>query len=182
MSNPFYTIGHSTRSIAEFTDLLVQAGVETVVDVRTVPRSRTNPQFNRDTLPETLSQFQVGYEHVSALGGLRKKCPQTAPEVNALWRVQSFHNFADYALGAPFRCALTELRVLGGGRRCAIMCAEAMWWRCHRRIIADYLIAAGERVLHIVANKRIEPARMTEGAMVHPDGTVTYPAQGGDLL
>ena len=175
MDNPFFTIGHSTRSIAEFTDLLAQAGAETVVDVRTVPRSRTNPQFNRDTLPETLSPFQVGYEHVSELGGLRGKSPEIAPHVNAFWRVQSFHNFADYALGAPFRSGLSQLLLLGRERRCAIMCAEAMWWRCHRRIITDYLIAGGESVFHVLARNRIEPAHMTEAASPQPDGTLIYP-------
>jgi uncharacterized protein (DUF488 family) len=176
MGNPFFTIGHSTRSIAEFTDLLARAGAEIVVDVRTVPRSRTNPQYNRDTLPQTLSSFRLGYEHLCALGGLRGISPEIAPHVNAFWRVQSFHNFADYALGAPFRSGLTRLRAFGGERRCAIMCAEAMWWRCHRRIITDYLIAAGESVFHVLGGNRIEPARMTEAARPQPDGTLIYPA------
>ncbi len=175
MGNPFFTIGHSTRSIAEFMDLLAKAGVNTVVNVRTVPRSRTNPQFNRDTLPETLSPFEVGYEHLSTLGGLRGKSGEVAPQVNAFWRVQSFHNFADYALGAPFRSGLSRLLLLGRERRCAIMCAEAMWWRCHRRIITDYLIADGESVFHVLSSNRIEPARMTEAARPQPDGSLVYP-------
>jgi uncharacterized protein (DUF488 family) len=180
MGNPFFTIGHSTRAVAEFVDLLAQAEIGMLVDVRTLPRSRTNPQFNRDTLPGTLAQFRIEYEHAAALGGLRGKSREMAPDVNGFWRIQSFHNFADYALGASFRSALMQLRQLGRERRCAIMCAEAMWWRCHRRIITDYLIAAGESVFHIVASRRIEPARMTESAIVHPDGTVTYPAMHGN--
>jgi uncharacterized protein (DUF488 family) len=176
MSKPFFTIGHSTRSIAEFMNLLAQAQIEIVVDVRTVPRSRANPQFNRGGLPATLSPFQVGYEHLSALGGLRGKSAEIAPHVNAFWRVQSFHNFADYALGVAFRSGLARLRAIGGERRCAIMCAEAVWWRCHRRIIADYLIAAGENVFHIVAHNRIEPAHMTEAAIRQSDGSLNYPA------
>jgi uncharacterized protein (DUF488 family) len=175
MALPFFTIGHSTRSLEEFVDLLKKAEVTTLVDVRTVPRSRTNPQFNRDTLPETLARDQIGYEHIAALGGLRKK-HEVAPEVNSFWRVQSFHNYADYALTEPFRAGLARLRGLGHERRCAIMCAEAVWWRCHRRIIADYLIAAGEHVLHILGPGKIEPAHLTEAAEVQKDGSVVYPA------
>src|SRR5215831_1758132 len=143
MPNPFFTIGHSTRSIAELVELLRASEVATVVDVRTVPRSRTNPQFNRDTLPDALAPFQIGYQHIAALGGLRGKARDLSPDVNGFWRVQSFHNYADYALGEAFRAGLAELRDLGHTRRSAIMCAEAVWWRCHRRIITDYLIAAG---------------------------------------
>jgi uncharacterized protein (DUF488 family) len=176
MARPFFTIGHSTRSIEDFVALLANAEVATVVDVRTVPRSRTNPQFNRDTLPDALAPFQVGYRHIAALGGLRGKERDVAPEQNGFWRVQSFHNYADYALSEPFRAGLAELRALGHERRCAIMCAEAVWWRCHRRIIADYLIAAGETVLHILTGDRIEPAHMTEAAKLQADGSLVYPA------
>jgi uncharacterized protein (DUF488 family) len=175
MADPFFTIGHSTRPIAEFLDLLQGADVEAVVDVRTVPRSRANPQYNRDALPETLSSHGMGYEHLAALGGLRGRKTDVAPDVNGFWRVQSFHNYADYALSEPFRTGLARLRALGRERRCAIMCAEAVWWRCHRRLIADYLIAAGETVLHILGEGRIEPARMTETARPQSDGSITYP-------
>ena len=176
LAQPFFTIGHSTRSIEEFVDLLAATEVAMVVDVRTVPRSRTNPQFNGNTLPDALAPFQVGYRHMAALGGLRGKSREIAPDVNGFWRVQSFHNYADYALGEPFRDGLAELRDLGHARRCAIMCAEAVWWRCHRRIITDYLIAAGETVLHILAQRHIEPAHLTEAAKVQPDGSLVYPA------
>ncbi len=179
-AQPFFTIGHSTRSLAEFVELLAAANIATVVDVRTVPRSRTNPQFNRDTLPEALALFEIGYAHIAALGGLRGKSRELAPEVNAFWRVQSFHNYADYAAGAAFRSGLGELRKLGHARRCAIMCSEAVWWRCHRRIIADYLIAQGETVLHILTKGRIERARMTDGARSQPDGSLIYPAGSPD--
>src|SRR5437867_1909007 len=90
--HPFFTIGHSTRPIAEFVDLLRQADIQSIVDVRTIPRSRTNPQYDRDLLPETLSQFQIGYEHIAALGGLRGKKHDVPPNVNAFWQNQSFHN------------------------------------------------------------------------------------------
>jgi uncharacterized protein (DUF488 family) len=177
MPNPFFTIGHSTRSVADFVGLLQMAEVATVVDVRTVPRSRTNPQFNRDALPAALAPFQIDYEHIPALGGLRGKKRDVAPETNGFWRVQSFHNYADYALSEPFRVGLAQLRSLGRERRSAIMCAEAVWWRCHRRIIADYLIAAGETVFHILGKGHIGPARMTEAAERHPDGTLIYPRE-----
>ena len=96
--------------------------------------------------------------------------------MNAFWQVQSFHNFADYALSEAFRAGLAELRARGHEQRCAIMCAESVWWRCHRRIIADYLLAAGEGVFHIMAAGRIEPARMTPAAQVRGDGSLVYPA------
>jgi uncharacterized protein (DUF488 family) len=176
MAHPFFTIGHSTRPVSDFVDLLKGEQIELVADVRTVPRSRTNPQYNCEVLPETLAQFAIGYEHIAALGGLRPKAQDVAPSVNAFWQNQSFHNYADYALSQPFQFGLAGLRVLGQERRCAIMCAEAVWWRCHRRIIADYLIAAGESVFHILGADHIEPARMTEAARRRADGSLVYGA------
>jgi uncharacterized protein (DUF488 family) len=176
MLNPFFTVGHSTRSIAAFADLLTKAEVRLVVDVRTVPRSRTNPQFNHDILPASLSDFQVAYEHMAALGGLRGPQRNALPATNAFWENRSFHNYADYAMSEDFHSGLVKLREAGHEKRCAIMCSEAVWWRCHRRIIADYLIAAGERVFHILGPNHIEPARMTAAAKVGPAGTLTYPA------
>jgi len=176
MALPFFTIGHSTRSIDEFVALLQSAEVGLVVDVRTIPRSRTNPQYNLDVLPQSLSAFQIGYEHIAALGGLRGHKRDVPDGLNGFWQNQSFHNYADYAMSETFRAGFTRLRALGHARRCAIMCAEAVWWRCHRRIIADYLIAAGETVFHILAPNRIEPARMTEAAKPGQDGALVYPA------
>src|SRR6476620_4837924 len=144
MAFPFYTIGHSTRSIDEFAGLLKATDVRLVADVRTIPRSRTNPQYNRDVLPEALADFQIAYEHIAALGGRRGHKRDIPKTVNAFWQNQSFHNYADYALSESFRAGLTQLRDLGHGTTCAIMCAESVWWRCHRRIIADYLLEAGE--------------------------------------
>jgi len=175
MALPFYTIGHSTRSIEDFIALLRHAEVKLVVDVRTVPRSRTNPQYNRDSLPENLAGFQIGYEHFAALGGLRGHKGDVPDAVNGFWQNQSFHNYADYAMSGPFRDGLARLREIGHATPCAIMCAEAVWWQCHRRIIADYLLAAGETVFHILAGNRIEPAHMTEGAKPGPDGALVYP-------
>lgn len=177
MPLPFYTIGHSTRPIEEFIALLREAGVTLVVDVRTVPRSRTNPQYNRDALPSALADFEIGYEHIAALGGRRGKSRVLAPEVNGFWENDSFHNYADYASTAAFRDGLAHLRELGIAQRCAIMCAEAVWWRCHRRIITDYLIAGGDTVWHILSPGHIEPARINSAVQVQADGILTYPAQ-----
>ena len=175
MALPFHTIGHSTRTIDDFVALLREADVRLVVDVRTVPRSRTNPQYNKDALPDTLAQFQIGYEHIAALGGLRGRKHDVAPGVNGFWQNASFHNYADYALSETVRDGFAHLREIGHATRCAIMCAEAVWWRCHRRIITDYLLAAGEAVFHILGPGHIEPAHMNDGA--RPEGErVTYPA------
>jgi uncharacterized protein (DUF488 family) len=176
-AHPFFTIGHSTRSVAELVDLLRPAEIRCVVDVRAIARSRTNPQYNGDVLPETLSRFQIEYEHIPALGGLRASRRDVPPAVNAFWQNRSFHNYADYALTGAFHSALAELLALGRERRCAIMCAEAVWWRCHRRIIADYLIAAGEKVFHILGSNRIDPAHVTPAAEPGPDCSLTYPAR-----
>jgi uncharacterized protein (DUF488 family) len=113
---------------------------------------------------------------MAALGGLRGKSKDVSPDVNAFWENESFHKYADYALSAAFRAALEELRALGREHKCAIMCAEALWWRCHRRIIADYLLAAGETVFHILSKDHIEHARLTPSAKQTPDGALNYPA------
>jgi uncharacterized protein (DUF488 family) len=176
MAEPFFTIGHSTRSIPEFVELLRESGVERVVDVRSMPRSRTNPQFNGPSLAESLATRQIGYEHIAELGGLRGKQHLAEPSPNGLWRVRSFRNYADYALTEPFAAGLARLRRDGVQHRCAIMCAETLWWRCHRRIIADYLLAAGERVRHILGPSQVDEARLTPGAIVRADKTVIYPA------
>jgi uncharacterized protein (DUF488 family) len=147
-----------------------------VADVRTIARSRTNPQYNGDTFPETLTRFAIGYEHIAPLGGLRARTRDVPPELNAFWQNESFHNYADYALSPDFKSGLARLRALGDEGRCAIMCAEAVWWRCHRRIIADYLLAAGETVFHILGADRIELARMTEASQRREDGSLIYGA------
>jgi uncharacterized protein (DUF488 family) len=182
MRNAFFTIGHSTRSIDELAALLVAADVRRVVDVRTVPRSRMNPQFNRDVLPTSLSPHGIAYEHLASLGGLRGRQRDVSPELNAFWENASFRNYADYAMGEEFRSGLEKLRELGHATRSTVMCAEAVWWRCHRRIIADYPIAAGEEVFHILGPAHIEPARLTEAAKLQADGTLTYPAEAPDLF
>jgi len=176
MAAPFYTIGHGTRSLPDFVALLTSVAVTLVVDVRTVPRSRTNPQYNQDTLPQSLEPFQIGYEHLASLGGLRGRAREVPIEMNAFWEHDSFHNYADYALSDEFRDGLAHLRELGHRRRCAIMCAETVWWRCHRRIITDYLLAAGENVFHILGPGHVDEAHMTAAAQRQPGGRLIYTA------
>ena len=174
---PVYTVGHSTRPMDEFVDLLRLGRVERVVDIRTVPKSRRNPQYGEETLPGALGERQIGYERIASLGGLRGRSPDVPPETNALWRNASFHNYADHALGPDFEEGLEELLRLADERRCAMMCAEAVWWRCHRRIVADHLLARGREVLHLM-DGRVVPATMTPGARVR-GGKVIYPPAGG---
>ena len=171
----FFTIGHSTRSVADLAGLLQEAGAGFVVDVRAFPRSRTNPQFNFDVLPESLAAWQMGYRHIQQLGGLRGRRPDEAPSPNTYWDNLSFRNYADYTATAAFRAGFVELRELGRIHSCAIMCAEAVWWRCHRRIIADYLVAEGEQVFHIMGAGRVEPANLNPAAIRQSDGTLVYP-------
>lgn len=179
MRPPFFTIGHSNRSAEAFVALLREARVELLVDIRKIPMSRANPQFNKDRLPGTLEAVQISYEHIAALGGLRGKAEKLPRAVNGFWTNESFHNYADYALSAAFHEGFERLLQLGHGRRAAIMCSEAVWWRCHRRIVADYLIAAGETVFHVMGPGHAEPARLTDGAVVRPDGSVVYPVPEG---
>lgn len=182
MLDPFFTIGHATRSIEELIALLHEAKVTCLVDVRTMPRSRTNPQFNRETLPARLRADRIDYVYAGALGGLRRRSDTVAPDVNGLWENASFHNYADYTISEAFRAGLAQLVQLGRRKRVAIMCAETLWWRCHRRIIADHLLGRGEEVWHILGPGKIEPAQLTLGAVVQPDGAVQYPAPQSSLL
>jgi uncharacterized protein (DUF488 family) len=170
-----FTIGHSTRPIAEFLTLLQQVGVDLLVDVRSIPRSRTNPQFNADALPEALGSAGISYRHLAALGGLRHRKKGAAPSLNTFWQVAAFRNYADYAATEAFRTAFNELRTLSRDNCCVIMCAEVVWWRCHRRIIADYLLTQGIPVMHIMGRDKIDPAKLTPGARTQRDGTLVYP-------
>jgi uncharacterized protein (DUF488 family) len=178
-----YTIGHSTRSIPEFIAVLASAGVTMVVDVRSLPRSRRHPEYNLDRLPALLAEHSVAHGHLVELGGRRGRSREVPADVNAFWDNQSFHNYADYALSSAFARGLERLIELARQHRCAIMCSEAVWWRCHRRIVADHLLARGHAVIHLMGVDRQTPAEVTPGAVV--DGLrVTYPgqaiAQAGD--
>ncbi|HEV2318938.1 MAG TPA: DUF488 domain-containing protein [Verrucomicrobiae bacterium] len=168
------TIGHSTRPIEEFIRLLQAHEVECLVDVRTIPRSRHNPQFNTDTLPVSLKTAGIGYEHVPDLGGLRRALPDS---VNAGWRNTSFRGYADYMQTSQFTKAVEKLIGLGKRRRLALMCAEAVPWRCHRSLIADALVARGIGVEHIMSLSRRQRHVLTPFAKV--EGLrITYPAEG----
>ena len=145
-----------------------------MVDVRTVPRSRTNPQYNEGALPDNLLPWQVGYRRIAGLGGLRGRSKDVPPEINGWWTNQSFHNYADYALSDGFERGLEELLALADGGRVAIMCSEAVWWRCHRRIIADYLIQRDIEVFHLMGAGKIDQATLTPAARFR-EGRITYP-------
>jgi len=173
---PVFTIGHSNRPFEDFAAILKDARVEQVADVRTVPRSRANPQYNADALPNELAGSGIEYERFTELGGLRGRSHEVPPEVNGFWQNTSFHNYADYAMSDSFAAGLDRLTAVAEKKSTAIMCAEAVWWRCHRRIIADYLIARGRTVLHLMGNGRIEPAQLTFAAE-NRGGILLYPEE-----
>jgi uncharacterized protein (DUF488 family) len=166
-----YTIGHSTRTIEDFVALLEAHAVTQVADVRAFPMSRRLPHFNRELLAGSLHQQEMVYRHVPALGGRRRPRPDSA---NGGWQHESFRGYADYMATAEFEAGLDELRQFAVAGRTAVMCAESLWWRCHRRLIADALVARAVPVFHIMSGDRAEPHEMTPFAAVH--GTrVTYP-------
>ena len=168
-----FTIGHSTRPLAELAAMLLAQGVTTLVDVRTVPRSRHNPQYNRDTMPQALAAYGIGYTHAEGLGGFR---PTSADSPNTGWRNLSFRGYADYMQTAEFAENLFWFMALAEGERSALMCAEAVPWRCHRSLIADALLVHHWRVDEIVGTGRVQPHRLTPFA--HVDGDVlTYPPE-----
>ncbi|CAL8897620.1 hypothetical protein KVA01_06460 [Kocuria varians] len=180
MTEPLFTIGHSTRSIEEFLDLLRDSGVTRVVDVRKLPGSRRYPQFGEDALAASLRAEGIRLERLPALTG-RRPVSRTVPfETNTWWQNRSFHNYADHALSLDFRDALGELIGMAAGHRCAVMCSEAVWWRCHRRIIADHLLARDLTVQHIMGPGHVDPAQLSAGAVLGDDGAVSYPAGADD--
>lgn len=173
MTSRLYTLGHSTRTLEEFIQLLRAYQITHLVDVRTIPRSRHNPQFNKDTLPGELEKVGVKYTHLPELGGLRKPQPDSP---NTAWRNQSFQAFADYLSTQSFKEGLDHLIQLVGQDTLAIMCAEAVPWRCHRSLIADALVVRGLEVEHILSPSSSQPHKLTEFAKV--EGTkITYPAE-----
>jgi uncharacterized protein (DUF488 family) len=177
-----FTIGHSTRPIEDFIAALKAAGVDMVADVRRFPKSRRYPHFNGEALAPALAEAGIGYRHFPELGGRRGKRADGQPSPNTLWRQEPFRNYADYAETPEFRAAFDALTALARAGTPAIMCAEAVWWQCHRRIVADYLLAAGFAVEHIFDAKKREPATLTPGAVPRGDGTIRYEGEQKQLL
>ena len=167
-----FTIGHSTRSMAEFTRLIKAHGIERLIDVRSIPRSRHNPQFNRDKLSPALRRARIHYKHMPGLGGLRRARPDST---NIAWRNASFRGYADYMQTSMFKESLNKCIALAKREQCVLMCAEAVPWRCHRSLIADALVARGIEVREITSGARARLHSLTPWARV--TGTkVTYPA------
>jgi uncharacterized protein (DUF488 family) len=171
MAGPIYTVGHSTRSIEEFLEILRHYSIVRLVDIRTVPRSRRNPQFAQEELARSMPAHGIDYRHLRGLGGLRKPRKDS---VNAGWRNDSFRGFADYMQTPEFADALEEL-IAAADRPTAIMCAEAVPWRCHRSLVADALLVRGIEVVEILSVTNSRPHQLTEWARV--DGQeITYPS------
>ncbi|MGO1538108.1 MAG: DUF488 domain-containing protein [Leucobacter sp.] len=177
MPHRFFTIGHSNRDLKEFIELLEGSAIELVIDVRKLPGSSRYPQFNEDTLGAALADRGIEFRRSELLTGRRPVSKEIEFEVNAWWQNRSFHNYADHALSKSFSEALTDLRTAGSERTTAVMCAEAVWWRCHRRIIADHLLAHDESVFHILSAESVREAELSGGAVIANDRSVTYPAE-----
>lgn len=168
-----FTVGHSTRSAEEFIALLQAHGVTLLLDIRTVPRSRTNPQFNKDTLPQTLENVGIGYAHLPELGGLRKTRKDS---LNLGWRNLSFRGYADYMQTPEFSDAVERVIALAREKQVALMCAEAVPWRCHRSLVADALMVRGVPVDELSSTKKRQPHKLKPFAAV--SGTkLTYPEE-----
>ncbi len=165
------TIGHSTRTLEAFLKMLAAHGVRHLVDVRTVPRSRRNPQFNRDSLPESLRAAGIAYSHMPGLGGLRHPRPDS---MNSAWRNPGFRGYADYMQTPEFEQHLGQLLDLAQKEQIAILCAEAVPWRCHRSLLSDALAARGIAVEHVMSETKRQPHKLTPFARVE-GMQVTYP-------
>lgn len=174
-ANRIWTIGHSTRSADEFVALLRANGIDGLADVRTIPKSRRHPHFAREALDARLKDEHIEYRHIAALGGLRKP---RAESLNGAWRNESFRGYADYMMTPEFAAGIDDLLAFGEHRNVAVMCAEAVWWQCHRMLLSDALVALGVDVRHIMGAKgasAVQPHRLTPFAKIREDGQVWYP-------
>jgi len=174
-----YTVGHSTRSLAELLELLSGAGVSELVDVRSVPRSRRHPHFSGDALARDLPARGIEYTHEPTLGGFRSP---TTDSPNGGWQHQSFRGYADHMESEEFQAALQRLAHRGRAHTSALMCAESNWRRCHRRLIADALLVRGWRVRHLGLERKQVPHELTPFAVLGPDERLTYPPLQVSLL
>ena len=166
-----YTIGHSNRSFEEFKGLLNAHGIEQLIDIRTIPKSRHNPQFNKEVLAKKLRSAGIGYRHMKNLGGLRHA---KADSVNLGWQNASFRGFADYMQTPEFRQAIEQLKKIVGKKRTAVMCAEALPWRCHRSLVADALTKQKLKVYHIMSRKTVSLHKLTSFLKIKK-GMLVYP-------
>ncbi len=179
MTRTLYTLGHSTRTYAELVEVLHAWEIDMLVDIRHFTRSRANPQFNAAALRRKLPRADIAYVELGALGGRRGRSRTVPPERNAGWTHPAFKNYADYAETPEFEAGFSELLALAKKRTCAIMCAEAVWWRCHRRIVADYAITRGLRVMHVFTATKAERAKRTPFArVVRGTKRLRYPRGG----
>ena len=176
-TSPIFTIGHSNRSLEEFLGLLAESRIECVVDVRRLPGSRRYPQFDADALARSLADHEIDYLYLPPLCGRRSKRELEGAAPESFWTNASFARYAAYARSEAFENGLHELLVRARTQRCVVMCSEAVWWRCHRRIIADHLLVLGVPVCHIMAKDKVDEASLTQGARV-VKGEVIYPSPG----
>ncbi len=173
-----WTIGHSNRELADFLGLLRLQAIEGLADVRRFPASRRYPHFNQQPLAAALGEAAIEYVHFPELGGRRPPLPDSP---NTAWRHAAFRGYADYMMTEPFRAGIERLLELAGRRRTAIMCAEALWWQCHRSLIADYLKAGGHRVIHILSSGKTQEHPFTSAARII-EGRLSYRAEGQGRL
>ncbi len=173
-----YTVGHSTRSLGELVGLLQRADVRELIDIRSVPRSRRHPHFDREALARSLPARGVEYTHGGALGGFRRPRPDSP---NRGWDQEAFRGYADHMASEEFRAGLRRLEERARARRACVMCAEAQWWRCHRRLLADALLVSGWQVLHLGLGGAPVVHELTPFAVLGEDHALTYPPPQTEL-
>lgn len=173
----FHTIGHSNLRLQQFIDLLDENRIRGLADVRKLAGSNKYPHFNAESLDRSLAESKIQYEHFPQLAGRRTVSKDVPFEVNAWWTNRSFHNYADYALSTEFEEGLDSLIQLGERKSMVVMCSEAVWWRCHRRIITDYLLARDHQVQHILGPGQVKTADSSAGAVRGTGAQVLYPTE-----